>query len=161
LGGFIYEGVDAIDVRCVRAVTIDDLAQTHRLSRLDIVKLDLEGAEFRALIGARDTLRDMRPLLLVEVSDAALARQAGSCAALCDLLKSAGYVPLTFDEDTGAAVPWTPSGKPLSQNMAAVHASRDFGLLAERARRGAARGADAGRMAGRTGKQRLRGMGRP
>jgi len=161
LGGFIYEGVDAIDVRCVRAVTIDDLAQTHRLSRLDIVKLDLEGAEFRALIGARNTLRDMRPLLLVEVSDAALARQAGSCAALCDLLKRAGYVPLTFDEDTGAAVSWTPSGKPLSQNMAAVHASRDFGLLAEPARRGAARGADAGRMAGRTGKQRLRGMGRP
>ncbi len=157
LGGFIYEGVSAIDVRWVRAVTIDDLAQTHRLARLDIVKLDLEGAEFRALIGARNTLRDMRPLLLVEVSDAALARQAGSCAALRDLLKSAGYTPLTFDDATGAPAPWAKSGKPLSQNIVAVHASRDFGLLAKPARRGAAgRGDAAPMMAGRAGKQRTR-----
>jgi FkbM family methyltransferase len=134
LGAFIYEGVNSVDVRCVRAVAIDDLMLTHGVSRLDIVKLDLEGAEFRALIGARNTLRDMRPLLLIEVSDAALVRQGGSRAAMCKLLESAHYVPLTIDDTTGAPVPWTLSGSPMSLNMVAVHNRRDFGLLA-RARR--------------------------
>jgi FkbM family methyltransferase len=129
LGAFIYEGVDSLEARCVRAVTIDDLILTHGLSRLDIVKLDLEGAEFRALIGARNALRDMRPLLLIEVSDAALVRQGGSRAALCNLLESAHYVPLTIDEATGAPVSWTLSGSPMSLNMVAVHNRRDFGLL--------------------------------
>jgi FkbM family methyltransferase len=131
LGTFIYEGVNSVDVRCVRAVTIDDLVLTHGLSRLDIVKLDLEGAEFLALIGARNTLRDMRPLLLIEVSDAALVRQGGSRAALCNLLESANYVPLTIDDATGAPVPWTLAGAPMSLNMVAVHNQRDFGLLAK------------------------------
>ncbi len=159
LGGFIYQGVNAIDVRCVRAVTIDDLARTHRLSRLDVLKLDLEGAEFRALIGARNTLTEFRPLLLVEVSDAALARQAGSCAALCDLLKHADYILLTFD-DSGIPVPWTWSASPRSPNMAAVHHRRDFDLLAK-PRGGAASGAHCGPIAARVGKQRVRRMGRP
>jgi FkbM family methyltransferase len=131
LGAFIYEGVNPVEVRCVRAVTIDDLILTHGLSRLDIVKLDLEGAEFRALIGARNTLRDMKPLLLIEISDAALVRQGGSRAALCNLLENAHYVPLTIDDTTGAPVSWTLSGSPMSLNMAAVHDRRDFGLLAK------------------------------
>jgi FkbM family methyltransferase len=135
LGAFIYEGVNSVDVRCVRAVAIDDLILTHGVSRLDIVKLDLEGAEFRALIGARNTLRDMRPLLLIEVSDAALVRQGGSRAALCKLLESAHYVPLTIDDTTGAPVPWTLSGSPMSLNMVAVHNRRDFGLLAKARRK--------------------------
>lgn len=158
LGGFIYQGVDAIGERCVCAVTIDDLAQTHRLSRLDIVKLDLEGAELRALIGARNTLREMKPLLQVEVSDAALARQAGSCVALCDLLKRADYVPLSFD-DTGFPVPWTQSGKPLSQNIVAVHRRRDFGLLAKPPR-GADRGAQLDPIAGQAARPRVKRKGR-
>jgi FkbM family methyltransferase len=135
LGAFIYEGVNSVDIRCVRAVTIDDLILTHGLSRLDIVKLDLEGAEFRALIGARNALREMRPLLLIEVSDAALVRQGGSRAALCNLLESAHYVPLTIDDTTGAPVSWTLSGSPMSLNMVAVHNRRDFGLLAKARRK--------------------------
>jgi FkbM family methyltransferase len=131
LGAFIYEVVNSVDVRCVRAVTIDDLVLTHGLSRLGIFKLDLEGAEFRALIGARNTLRDMRPLLLVEVSDAALVRQGGSRAALCNLLESANYVPLTIDDTSGVPLPWTLSGSPMLSNMVAVHNRRDFGLLAK------------------------------
>ena len=135
LGTLIYEGVNSIEVRCVRAVTIDDLILAHALSRLDIVKLDLEGAEFRALIGARNTLRDMRPLLLIEVSDAALVRQGGSRAALCNLLENAHYVPLTIDDNSGTLVPWTLSGSRMSLNMVAVHNRRDFGLLAKARRK--------------------------
>lgn len=87
------------------------------------------------MIEARNTLREMRPLLLVEVSDAALVRQSGSRAALCNLLENAHYVPLTSDDTTGAPVPWTLSGSRMWLNMVAVDNRGDFGLLAEARRK--------------------------
>lgn len=47
--------------------SLDSLVAEHRLSRLDLVKLDVEGAEEYALTGAMISLRRYRPDLLVEV----------------------------------------------------------------------------------------------
>jgi len=129
LGAFIYDGRRAVGTKTVAAVTLDKLVAEHNLRRLDVVKLDLEGAELRALSGARHSLAELKPLLLFELSDAALRHQGGSPAALFDLLKNDHYVPLTLDEDTGAAVPWASVNSPLSHNIVAVHQQRDFGLL--------------------------------
>jgi FkbM family methyltransferase len=129
LGAFIYDGRSAVDTKTVAAVTLDKLVAEHDLRRLDVVKLDLEGAELRALSGARHSLAELKPLLLFELSDAALRHQGGSRAALFELLKSDRYVPLTLDEDTGAPVPWASVNSPLSHNIVAVHQQRDFGLL--------------------------------
>lgn len=46
----------------IAVVTIDSLA----LPELDFLKLDIEGSEFAALQGARETLRRCRPVVLVE-----------------------------------------------------------------------------------------------
>jgi hypothetical protein len=54
----------------------------------------------------------------------------------CDFPNLAHYVPLTIDDTTGALVPWTLSGSPMSLNMVAVHNRRDFGLLAKLRRSG-------------------------
>lgn len=48
-----------------RTRTIDDLVEQEGLTRLDLVKLDIEGAEPHALRGARRTLRELRPDLAV------------------------------------------------------------------------------------------------
>jgi len=42
-----------------------------------VIKLDLEGAELRALTTARETLRRWQPLLLFEAAGASLASQGG------------------------------------------------------------------------------------
>jgi FkbM family methyltransferase len=44
-------------------VPIDELVGELRLERVDFIKMDIEGAERRAVLGARDTLRRYKPRL--------------------------------------------------------------------------------------------------
>ena len=61
--------------------------------RLDVVKLDIEGAEILALRGMRETLRRLKPrLLVIEVKDVVMERGPGDEAALHALLAECGYV---------------------------------------------------------------------
>ena len=60
---------------------------------LDLVKIDIEGAEILALRGMRETLRRLRPrVLAIEVKDVVMARGPGDEAALHTLLAGCGYV---------------------------------------------------------------------
>ena len=125
----IYPGVAAAGSVRVPATTLDRLADTQDLTRLDIVKLDLEGAELRALTGAQDTLRRWRPLVLFECNQPALERQGGSVAELLRLFNDCGYRILSFDPVTGKPVPL--AGNPPSDDLVAVHRQRDWGLPAD------------------------------
>jgi FkbM family methyltransferase len=71
-------GVD-LQVRLARvpAVRLDDWIRDHPLPRLDLIKLDVEGAETNVIRGADDALRRLRPRLLVEYNPAAAARYFG------------------------------------------------------------------------------------
>ena len=59
----------ADDALEVEAVTIDDYVAGGRLDRVDVVKIDVEGAEPEALAGMRATLLRDGPLVVVEVND--------------------------------------------------------------------------------------------
>ena len=50
----------------VAMITIDEYCSQQQLNQIDIVKLDLQGYDYRALVGARKTLRSTR-VVLVEV----------------------------------------------------------------------------------------------
>lgn len=56
----------------VEAVTIDSLVYRYNLESLDFIKLDLEGGEIPALMGAKNTLLSMRPAIVIEYSLQAL-----------------------------------------------------------------------------------------
>ncbi|HEX2102098.1 MAG TPA: FkbM family methyltransferase [Solirubrobacteraceae bacterium] len=74
--------------------TLDAWAAANGLDRLDVVKLDIEGAEILALRGARATLTRLRPrLLAIEVKDVVMARGPGDEATLRALLDDCGYAP--------------------------------------------------------------------
>ena len=73
----------------VQATTLDAL--TASLPRVDLVKLDLEGAELRALQGAQRLLAEQRPTLMIELEPDHLQRQGGSVEELEALLTGAGY----------------------------------------------------------------------
>lgn len=51
----------------VLTTTIDELVSSGTVNRVDFVKLDVEGAELRALQGARETIERCRPKLAVSV----------------------------------------------------------------------------------------------
>jgi Methyltransferase FkbM domain len=73
-------------------VTLDDWAEGERLERLDVLKIDVEGAEPDVLDGAARSLRRYRPrLVLVEVKERILARAGTDAEAVRGPLRVAGY----------------------------------------------------------------------
>jgi Methyltransferase FkbM domain len=78
------------DVTVVEAA----LGAEHGVERLDLVKLDVEGAELAALKGMAGTLTRLRPrALVVEVKDRVLDRAGVDGDEVRDLLERLGYQP--------------------------------------------------------------------
>ena len=51
------------------SITIDQFVSERKLDRVDIIKIDVDGAEGSVLCGAEDTLRRFRPRIIVEIHD--------------------------------------------------------------------------------------------
>jgi FkbM family methyltransferase len=71
------------EVSEVEVTTIDAICRQHGSPRL--IKMDIEGAEVRALKGAMETLRDLRPAWLIELHSQELAQE------IRKILGGAGY----------------------------------------------------------------------
>lgn len=71
------EPVETVQVR-----RLDKVAAEWALDRLDVVKIDVEGAEWPALRGGEQLLRKHRPVLIIEVGE--------------DTCRAAGYAPEDF-----------------------------------------------------------------
>lgn len=75
----------------VEVTTLDEVAD-EVMDRLALVKLDVEGAELRALKGASRILEAARPDFIVELEPEHLERQQGSIAEIQRCFEDAGYV---------------------------------------------------------------------
>lgn len=124
LGDFAHGDVAIAGSERVEVETLDTLAGRLGLSRIDVIKIDVEGAEGSVLAGARQTLASWRPILLLEVNDVALRAQGNSADALLALLRSElKYEILAYSDSTGRPEPWSP-GQPISSNIVALPAER-------------------------------------
>jgi FkbM family methyltransferase len=56
----------------VEVTTLDMFCEQERLTRLDLIKADVEGSEVALLRGAEESIRRYRPVLMIEVNAAAL-----------------------------------------------------------------------------------------
>jgi FkbM family methyltransferase len=73
----------------VQVVRLDDVL--HGYERVGLLAIDVEGAEERCLQGARQTLRQFRPFLIVEASEQNLLRAGSSRSAIRRLLRTESY----------------------------------------------------------------------
>lgn len=92
----IYPTKVALLDRSYFAVPDDGATQTIALDQIpledcDLLKVDLEGAELRALEGARQTLERWRPVIVVEVIERQLRRYGDTPDALHRFLTGLGY----------------------------------------------------------------------
>lgn len=71
----------------VPTITLDDFVVERGLDRLDLIKIDVEGAERRVLEGARKTLAALKPRVVFECGH----ESAEDRTAIADLLDGAGY----------------------------------------------------------------------
>lgn len=75
----------------IKTASIDGICRDAALEKLDFIKLDIEGWEYKALRGARDTLKNFRPLLLIEMNSWALSQQGSCYKDIYDLLLKENY----------------------------------------------------------------------
>ena len=61
----------------VRIVTVDSVVSEKGISRVDFIKLDVEGAERPVLIGSLDTLKRFRPVMIMEFNPVPIKRFYG------------------------------------------------------------------------------------
>lgn len=81
-----------------RVVTLDGYCRDNGIGRVDFIRMDVEGAEQRALEGAREVLDRDRPHVLLEIHPPMLAaRFGGSAQAVVELFRSRGYRMFALD----------------------------------------------------------------
>lgn len=130
LGRFAHDDVAAARPERVQVETLDAVVERLALPRVDVIKIDVEGAEASVIAGGGVTLRTMQPILLMELNDHALRAQGNSADELLATLRDAfGYEALNFSSKTGR-VELCAEGMPLSANIVAAPVHRVSGLLA-------------------------------
>ena len=103
-GGFL-------DSRCSLADGLGEIVPTARLDdlapgRLDFLKLDTEGSEYRILKGATSVLADSRPIVTTEFSCEMISRVSGIAPAeYLDFFRRLGYSIHLIDKGSGRLLP--------------------------------------------------------
>jgi FkbM family methyltransferase len=75
----------------VRTRRLDDIVRESGVTRVDVVKIDVEGAELLVLKGAAETLDRYHPVVEVELIDKQLANMGTSSAEVIGFLRSHAY----------------------------------------------------------------------
>jgi FkbM family methyltransferase len=105
----------------VSVTTVDALVEAHNLGRVDVIKLDVEGSEVDALLGARRTIERFQPLIQVEMESERLASQGRTKDDLRGLLAAANYDLYVFDSSSGSLREAREPDEPEGNAIAAPH----------------------------------------
>jgi FkbM family methyltransferase len=96
IGGFAYSDTASAYSVEVEVTTLDQIAEANKLTRLDLLKIDVEGSETAALQGAREVLRRFRPIIVAEAQEASLRQLGSSVSELLRLLREQDYEVKVF-----------------------------------------------------------------
>ena len=83
----------------VPAQRLDDFLADRQLDSIDVVKMDVEGAEQLVLDGAPDLLKRVRPIWYVEIDESRAQRFGDSAQMLFATFTGNGYKAFHFDDD--------------------------------------------------------------
>ena len=79
----------------VEAITIDHYCERHRIEHVDFVKIDIQGGEEDALVGAKRILEESRPTIFIEIAPESVGvdadRFVGFLASLLEKLDMIAY----------------------------------------------------------------------
>jgi hypothetical protein len=98
---FMYPDVSEAYREEVPVVRIDDVVSRHAIAKVDVMKVDVEGAEPDVIAGASQTIGRDRPALILEITGAALAPDHAGRSSIESFLGSLGYAFVAIDGDEG------------------------------------------------------------
>jgi FkbM family methyltransferase len=91
LGAVVYENVCVIADATVRMTTLDRAVVEGDVASVQLVKIDVEGAEFSVLTGAAGIMAKLRPVLMMELQEDSLMAQGSGAQDVVDLLSGLDY----------------------------------------------------------------------
>lgn len=100
---------ESVNVFDVPMTTIDTIMAEYQDRTLVLCKMDIEGSEFRALLGAKKTIDQSKPPILIEINEDALKSCGSSSTQLKEFFNSCGYEGFLIDR--------TKNGKPYIQKI--------------------------------------------
>jgi len=96
----------------IPSVTLDSYAAAKNIQRLRLIKIDVEGGELEVIKGAQKILRELKPIIIMELSDALQAARGFSTHEFKRLLLADEYNSFTIND-------W---GRLVASNVEATHA---------------------------------------
>ena len=76
----------------VHTVTLDDYVESERIASVDLIKLDVEGAEPLVIRGGKRLFSsEQAPLLMIEINHGIFERMGSDSASLISMLRDLGY----------------------------------------------------------------------
>lgn len=88
------------DIQPTPVVTLDDYCRDHGIERVDFIRMDIEGAELKALAGVTQVIDRDLPHILIEIHpDMLKARFGGSAEAVVAFFRDRGYRMFALNGD--------------------------------------------------------------
>jgi len=69
----------------IKAIKLDDLIKNINLSKVDWIKIDVDGSEYEVILGSMNTLKRFKPKLITEIHDQEIGNK------ILKILKNLGY----------------------------------------------------------------------
>ncbi|MCL9809207.1 FkbM family methyltransferase [Flavobacterium luminosum] len=88
------EGVEKIEIR---TITLDDWAKQENITKIDLVKIDVEGHEFDSIKGCEQILKTLKPIFIIEIE---LRHANYPIHEIFDFITGFGYDVFYFDRKT-------------------------------------------------------------
>ena len=82
----------------IKAVSLDNFLPTININAIDIIKIDIEGGEYSALLGMKATIQHYKPKLIVEIDDAILKNTPYTAEDIYNYMATLNYKPYFINE---------------------------------------------------------------
>jgi len=94
----VHSDLPTIDVH---VTTLDDLLKDRgKITRIDFIKVDIEGGEYGFLLGARKTIEAFKPIILMEVEEHRLVKYNATTEEVFNFMNDLGYKYLSVAGDS-------------------------------------------------------------
>ncbi len=107
MSSMFHHDTESGEVEKVEAIKLDDFIETNQIGRVDLIKIDIEGAELFALRGMKKAIEQFRPTLLMEISESVLGENSASSIEIFEMMEAYGYSPHSIDP-AGDLLPFIP-----------------------------------------------------